>query len=201
MKETNYYQILNISRNATEEEIKRAYRQLALRYHPDRNPMSEEAEEKLKEINEAYAVLGDAEKRRTYDHYGYTGFRRQYPSKDIFNYRSECARNIRGNFFFNRGMGCGKRGRLWRGCSFHFSELNNFMVDENVIYGVDITPEEALYGTERIVIARTSWGDKSYRINIPAGTTDGTRIKFSLKEANHISSNLYIQINVKDFSK
>ena len=198
MENTDYYQILNINREATEEEIKKAYRRLALHYHPDRNPMNEEAEEKFKEISEAYDVLGDVEKRRAYDRYGYTGFRRRYSSEDIANFRSGCMRNMRGDSFFGRGMGCRKRARLWKDGSYRFSEMNNFMVDGNVVYGIYITTEEALYGTERMVIARTSWGDKSYRINIPAGTTDGTRIKLSLKEADQNSCNLYIQINVKD---
>ncbi|MEM3454037.1 MAG: DnaJ domain-containing protein, partial [Thermoproteota archaeon] len=68
----DYYEILGVSRNATKEEIKRAFRQLALKYHPDRNK-SPEAEEKFKEISEAYAVLSDDEKRRLYDMYGHEG--------------------------------------------------------------------------------------------------------------------------------
>ncbi|WP_337845630.1 J domain-containing protein [Thermus sp.] len=63
----DYYAILGVSREATQEEIKRAYRQLALKYHPDRNPGDKEAEERFKEINEAYAVLSDPEKRAQYD--------------------------------------------------------------------------------------------------------------------------------------
>lgn len=198
MKETDYYRILNLSKDVTEEEIKKAYRRLALHYHPDRNPMNEEAEEKFKEINEAYAVLGDFERRRAYDRYGYNGFRRRYSSEDIANFRSGCMRNMRGGFSFGRGMGCRKRARFLKDGSYRFREMNNFMVGGNVVYGIHITAEEALYGTERMVIARTSWGDKSYRINIPAGTTDGTRIKLSLKGADRNSRNLYIQISVKD---
>jgi len=59
----DYYAILGVPRNATQEEIKRAYRRLALKYHPDRNPGNKEAEEKFKEISEAYQVLSDPEKR------------------------------------------------------------------------------------------------------------------------------------------
>lgn len=71
----DYYKILGVSRNATQEEIKRAYRQLALKYHPDRNPGDKEAEERFKEIAEAYEVLRDPEKRRLYDLYGIQGVR------------------------------------------------------------------------------------------------------------------------------
>lgn len=71
----DYYEILGVPRNATKEEIKRAYRKLALKYHPDRNPGDKEAEEKFKEINEAYEVLSDDEKRKIYDLYGVEGLK------------------------------------------------------------------------------------------------------------------------------
>ena len=71
----DYYAILGVPRNASQEEIKRAYRRLALKYHPDKNPGNREAEEKFKEISEAYEVLSDPEKRAIYDNYGYSGLR------------------------------------------------------------------------------------------------------------------------------
>ena len=70
MRSKDYYQILGVSRNATQEEIKKAYRELALKYHPDRNPGDKQAEERFKEINEAYQVLSDPEKRAHYDRFG-----------------------------------------------------------------------------------------------------------------------------------
>ncbi|MBO8130688.1 MAG: molecular chaperone DnaJ [Candidatus Marinimicrobia bacterium] len=71
----DYYKILGVPRNATKEEIKKAYRKIALKYHPDRNPGDKEAEEKFKEAAEAYAVLSDDEKRKIYDTYGYEGLK------------------------------------------------------------------------------------------------------------------------------
>jgi len=67
MPETDYYKILNVNKNASESEIKKAYRKLAMKYHPDRNKGDKSAEEMFKKISEAYAVLSDKEKREQYD--------------------------------------------------------------------------------------------------------------------------------------
>src|SRR5499425_2875286 len=69
----DYYEVLGVQRGASEQEIKSAYRKLALQYHPDRNPNNPDAEEKFKECSEAYAVLADAEKRGMYDRFGHAG--------------------------------------------------------------------------------------------------------------------------------
>jgi molecular chaperone DnaJ len=82
-KKKDYYEILGVPRNATKEQIKEAYRRLALQYHPDRNK-SPDAEEKFKEISEAYAVLSDDEKRAQYDQFGHAGIDGRYTAEDIF---------------------------------------------------------------------------------------------------------------------
>jgi molecular chaperone DnaJ len=73
MEKRDYYEVLSVSRGASDQDIKRAYRQMAMKYHPDRNPGSKEAEEKFKECAEAYEVLSDGDKRRVYDAYGHAG--------------------------------------------------------------------------------------------------------------------------------
>ncbi|MFC2412148.1 MAG: DnaJ domain-containing protein, partial [Bacteroides sp.] len=73
MAKRDYYEVLGVEKNATAEEIKKAYRQCALKYHPDRNPGDKAAEEKFKEAAEAYEVLSDEQKRARYDRFGHEG--------------------------------------------------------------------------------------------------------------------------------
>ncbi|MCX8010998.1 MAG: DnaJ domain-containing protein, partial [Ignavibacteria bacterium] len=90
MTNRDYYEVLGVQRNATADEIKKAYRKLAMQYHPDRNPGNKEAEEKFKEAAEAYEVLSDPDKRSRYDRFGHAGmkgtdFREYTDINDIFN--------------------------------------------------------------------------------------------------------------------
>ena len=75
MSRRDYYEVLGVRRDASAEEIKKAYRQLALKHHPDRNPGNKDAEDRFKEAAEAYSVLADAEKRSVYDRFGHDGLR------------------------------------------------------------------------------------------------------------------------------
>ena len=93
--EKDYYNRLGVNKNATQEEIKKAFRKAALKYHPDKNPEGKkEAEEKFKEINEAYAVLSDPEKRSIYDKYGYEGLRGQYGGSQFDDFISSIFKNF-----------------------------------------------------------------------------------------------------------
>jgi len=73
MSKRDYYEVLGVSRDADDSVMKKAYRKMAMKYHPDRNPDNAEAEEKFKEVKEAYEVLTDAQKRQVYDQYGHAG--------------------------------------------------------------------------------------------------------------------------------
>ena len=73
MAKKDFYETLDVARNATDEEIKKSYRKLAMKYHPDRNQDNPSAEEKFKEVKEAYEMLSDPEKRAAYDQYGHAG--------------------------------------------------------------------------------------------------------------------------------
>ena len=137
----DYYEVLGISRSADDEEIKRAYRRLAMKYHPDRNPGDESAEHYFKEASEAYEVLSDPEKRKRYDRLGHEGLRgtshhdfSDMESSDIFSMFED----IFGDMFGGGGGGRGRRGR--RGPSLETE--------------VEITLEEVASGTEKEISFR-----------------------------------------------
>ena len=96
-QQRDYYEVLGVSREASEDEIKRAYRKLAFKYHPDRNPGDKEAESKFKEAAEAYDVLRDANKRARYDQFGFAGVGQEQggftSTNDIFSHFARRFRN------------------------------------------------------------------------------------------------------------
>lgn len=140
MAEKDYYKILGVSREASEEEIKRAFRHLARKWHPDVNPDNKEAEEKFKEINEAFEILKDSEKRQAYDQFGKaglegTGFRpgaRGFPSFD------ELFRNFGFGDIFDVFSGFGERERRAYGPD----------QGADLKYDFEITLEDAFRGIE-----------------------------------------------------
>ena len=104
----DYYEILGVSQEATDQEIKRAYRKMALRYHPDKNPNDKNAEEKFKEAAEAYSVLSDPEKRARYDRYGHSGLQGGFSGFDPATFGD--FGDILGEFFgFGDIFGGGRR--------------------------------------------------------------------------------------------
>ncbi|HQY45381.1 MAG TPA: molecular chaperone DnaJ [Usitatibacteraceae bacterium] len=131
----DYYEVLGVARDASEEDIKKAYRRLAMKHHPDRNPDSLESEEKFKEAKEAYEVLSEAEKRRAYDAYGHAGVNPQMGGMGGdagFGGFAEAFGDIFGDIF---GGGAGRgRSNVYRGADLR--------------YNLEITLEQAARGTE-----------------------------------------------------
>jgi molecular chaperone DnaJ len=143
----DYYEILGVSKNAGKTDIKKAYRKLALKFHPDKNP-SKDAEEKFKEISEAYAVLYDDEKRKLYDMYGHAGIDQRFTSEDIFRGADfgDIFRGMGFDFgfediferFFGHGMGFNRRTtRRTRGADLR--------------YDIEISLEDAYKGLETTI--------------------------------------------------
>ena len=116
MTKRDYYEVLGVNRSATPEQIKKAYRQMALKYHPDRNSGNKEAEEKFKEAAEAYEVLGDVDKRRRYDQFGHegvrgsAGFREFTDINDVFSAFGDIFGGAMGGGIFEEVFGAGTRG-------------------------------------------------------------------------------------------
>lgn len=134
----DYYELLGVGRSADGEELKKAYRKAALRYHPDRNPGDKAAEEKFKELSEAYQVLSDTEKRAKYDRFGHAAFEQGGAGFsggfDFSNNFEDIFGDIFGDFF---GGGRSGRTRQSRG--------------EDLSYSIEISFEEAAFGTEKTV--------------------------------------------------
>jgi curved DNA-binding protein len=195
MYQKDYYQILGLNRNASEDEIKKAYRKLALRYHPDHHPDDPKSEEKFKEISEAYAVLGDPEKRREFNQFGYAGFKRRVTREDVFRdfNLEEILREfgfefekfiLHKSFCGKRGRGCGRRRAKFTHMGFFDGYANDPFYREEIdqIYDLPLTPQEALYGTKKEIIVETGISQKRYSIQIPPGAGPNTRLSLTLEE-------------------
>ena len=175
----DYYESLGITKSATPEEIKKAFRKLAVQYHPDRNQGDQKAEEKFKEINEAYAVLSDPEKKKQYDTFGSTGFHQQYSQEDIFKGFdfSSVFKDMGvggGDDIFSRLFGGGfrRQGGGFRGAHRKGADLD---------MEIEVSFREAALGAEKLIAFRKDGVREELKVRIPAGVDNGSRVRIAGK--------------------
>lgn len=197
----DYYEILGVGKNASDDEIKKAYRKLAVKYHPDKNPGDKEAEAKFKEINEAHDVLSDKQKRARYDQFGHAG-----------------VGGAGGNPFSGGGAGGPFGGFDFNGQTFNFDFGGGGAFDDILgsIFGfggagprrprrgadyqtsVTLDFEEAIFGTTK----KVSVNGSELKVKIPAGIDDGMSIRLRGKGGEAPSKDaepgdLYVRVRVK----
>jgi curved DNA-binding protein len=208
MATKDYYDTLGVNKKATDEEIKRAYRKMAMKYHPDRNPNKKEAEERFKEINEAYAVLSDPEKRKQYDTFGAEGFRQRFTQEDIF--RGFDFDEILSGLFGGRGRResrFGGRGGFDFGDFFSgqggYQDMGRMpQKGEDILYELSISLEEAASGGEKRVSYRKNGKIEEVSVKIPKGIPAGKKLRLAGKGMQGRNGgppgDLYLQISVRD---
>ena len=210
----DYYKTLGVEKTAEPEAVKKAYRKLALKYHPDRNPNNREAEEKFKKISEAYAVLSDAEKRKQYDSFGSDQFSRRYSQEDIF--RNFDLNEILRDFGFG---GAGGNERVFRGAGrrggYTFRTGGDPLRDlfgqgqpqyeppqkgEDLHYNLSITLEESVSGAEKKLALQQELEVHEISVRIPAGISTGKKLRLAGKGYPGVhggpAGDLYLNITI-----
>jgi curved DNA-binding protein len=196
----DYYKILGIDRKASEEEIRKAYRDLAKQHHPDRNPDNKQAEERFKEINEAYQVLSDPQKRSVYDRLGsdYSNWQRRGAPGD-FNW-DEYVGGFPGGARVNYedleemlgGAGGGGFSDFFRTIFGMREEQAARARPQGYQQALDITMEEAYKGTTRIL----QNNGKQKQVRIPAGVRTGSKVRVAGGGPN--GTDLYLIVDVRE---
>lgn len=209
----DYYDLLGINKNASGSEIKKAYRKLAKKYHPDKNPDDKQAEAMFKKISESYAVLSDKKKRAQYDRFGHDRFRQKFSHEDIFGGN---AKDIFSEFGFGDEMfsqifrGAGARGRVrfdtsGMGGGFNINDIfgqSGPMRGQDMTANMTISFREAIDGGERNISFQNATGTKTLAVKIPPGIESGKKLRIKGKGAPGAQGgspgDVYIVIKVSD---
>jgi curved DNA-binding protein len=183
----DYYQLLGVKKSASPEEIKKAYRKLAMKYHPDHTKGDKAAEEKFKKISEAYAVLSDKEKRKEYDTFGAEGFRQRFSQEDIFRgfdfgdiFREF---GFGGDFFSGRGRGSGMRFNFGGGSPFgsQAGQQQARMKGSDLVYELPLTLKEVANGTTKTISLQHQGYSEKVTVKIPKGLISGKKLRLAGK--------------------
>ncbi|MGM0427932.1 MAG: DnaJ C-terminal domain-containing protein [Thermodesulfobacteriota bacterium] len=197
----DYYKILGLTRSASPEEIKKAYRKLALKYHPDHNKGDTAAEAKFKDISEAYAVLSNPEKKKQYDMFGAEGFQNRYSQEDIF--RGFDLGSIfkefgfggsgRGQNIFNQMFG-GMDGQGYSG----FHGTRQGLKGRNLVYELPMSLEDLCKTTRKTITYQIDGRQERISVKVPAGMSGGQKLRLHGKGQPGLNGgpagDLYIQI-------
>lgn len=209
MGNKDYYKVLGISKSASQDDVKAAFKKLARKYHPDVAKDKAQAEDKFKEISEAYEVLGDVKKRKQYDQYGsfnFSGGGPQNPFNQGYwqqsNFNDVDLEDIFGDIF---GFGGPKRGRKTsRSSSFNFggaqgSGQTRSRKGSDINWALPIEFLEAVNGCEKQILLTDG---KKVKVKIPAGVMDGSKVRLTGKGnpgvAGGQAGDLIIETQVKD---
>lgn len=209
----DYYKTLGISKGASAGEIKKAYRKMAMKYHPDRNTGDKGAEARFKEVNEAYAVLSNPEKRKQYDMFGAEGFEKRFTQEDIFRdfdlgsiFRefgfggAGRSQNIFSQFF----TGTGHQGRRSAPFGGGFEGFGGPRSERgrDLVYELSMTLEEAAVPTSKMVTYQLEGRQETVSVKIPAGIATGKKLRLPGKGQPGTQGgprgDLYVQIRVLD---
>jgi curved DNA-binding protein len=201
----DYYKILGVQKDASSEEIKKAYRKLAMKYHPDHTKGDKDAEEKFKKISEAYAVLSDKEKRQEYDTFGSEGFRQRFSQEDIFRgfdfgdiFREF---GFGGSGFSNMGGG-GRRYSFGGGSPFNFggAQQQGQVKGSDLVYELPLTLREVATGTSKVITLQHQGHSENLTVKIPKGLISGKKLRLAGKgnpsPYGGPAGNLYIKSKV-----
>ena len=205
MSQQDYYKILGVSKDATDSEIKKAYRKLAMKYHPDHSKGDKNAEEMFKKVSEAYAVLSDKEKRQQYDTFGSTGFHQRYSQEDIF--RNVDLGDILKEFGFG---GQGARFSFGGGSPFGGGPFGGHprrkapAKGSDLVYELPLTLQEVASGTSKTVTFQHQGRSENITVKIPPGMITGKKLRLAGKGEpspyGGPAGDLFIQSRVVDDS-